>query len=57
MGDTDLISQQEARDAVAASHRAFLSIAKFDQHRIDEICGAMSAAALSESARLGQLAQ
>lgn len=56
MGDTDLISQQEARDAVEAAHRAWLSIAKFDQARIDEICEAMAAAALSESGRLGQLA-
>lgn len=57
MGDTDLISQQEARDAVEAAHRAWLSVAKFDQARIDEICEAMAGAALAESARLGQLAQ
>lgn len=56
MGDTDLISQQEARDAVEAAHRASLSVAKFDQDRIDQICGAMANAALAESARLGQLA-
>jgi acetaldehyde dehydrogenase (acetylating) len=56
MGDTDLISQQEARDAVEAAHRAWLSVAKFDQARIDEICEAMAGAALAESARLGQLA-
>ncbi|MGD9562266.1 MAG: aldehyde dehydrogenase family protein [Pyrinomonadaceae bacterium] len=56
MGDTDLISQQEARDAVEAAHRAWLSVAKFDQTRIDEICEAMAGAALAESARLGQLA-
>lgn len=57
MGDTDLISQQEARDAVEAAHRAWQSVAKFDQVRIDEICEAMAGAALAESARLGQLAQ
>lgn len=56
MGDTDLISQQEARDAVEAAHRAALSVAKFDQARIDEICEAMANAALADSARLGQLA-
>lgn len=56
MGDTDLISQQEARDAVEASHRAFLSVAKFNQSRIDQICEAMARAALLESLRLGQLA-
>lgn len=56
MGDTDLTSQQDARDAVEAAHRASASVAKFDQARIDEICGAMAAAALAEAARLGQLA-
>lgn len=56
MGDTDLISQQEARDAVEAARRAFLSVASFDQARIDAICEAMARAALSEAAKLGQLA-
>jgi acetaldehyde dehydrogenase (acetylating) len=56
MGDTDLISQQEARDAVEAAHRAWMSVAKFDQPRIDEICEAMAGAALAQSARLGRLA-
>lgn len=56
MGDTDLISQQEARDAVEAAHLAFLSVAGFDQVRIDRICEAMAQAALSEALRLGQLA-
>ena len=56
MGDTDLISQQEARDAVEAAHRAFLSVARFDQARIDQICEAMAKAALADAARLGQLA-
>ncbi len=56
MGDTDLISQQEARDAVEAAHRASLVVAGFDQARIDSICEAMAKAALEESARLGQLA-
>ncbi|MGB7210277.1 MAG: aldehyde dehydrogenase family protein [Pyrinomonadaceae bacterium] len=56
MGDTDLISQQEARDAVEAAHRAFLLVARLDQSRIDQICEAMARAALSEALRLGQLA-
>ncbi|MGE0245532.1 MAG: aldehyde dehydrogenase family protein [Pyrinomonadaceae bacterium] len=56
MGDTDLTSQQEARDAVEAAHRAFLTIERFDQARIDEICEAMAHAALGDAARLGQLA-
>src|SRR5436305_11975908 len=56
MADSDLISQQEARDAVDAAHRAFGTLATFDQARVDAICEAMANAALSESARLGQLA-
>jgi len=56
MGDTDLVAQQEARSAVEAAHLAFLSVAKFDQAKIDGICDAMASAALAESARLGQLA-
>jgi len=56
MADSDLISQQEARDAVDTAHRAFGTLATFDQARIDSICEAMAAAALAESARLGQIA-
>ncbi|MEQ1764121.1 MAG: aldehyde dehydrogenase family protein [Pyrinomonadaceae bacterium] len=56
MGDKDLIAQQEARDAVESAHRAQLTLAKFDQAKIDTICEAMAKAALAESARLGQLA-
>lgn len=56
MADSDLISQQEARDAVDAAHRAFGTLATFDQARIDSICEAMATAALAESARLGQIA-
>lgn len=57
MGDNDLIAQQESRDSVEAAFGAYLSLAKFDQAKIDSICEAMSAAALAESARLGQMAQ
>src|SRR5215204_1841051 len=56
MGDKDLISHQEARDAVEAAHRAFQTVAQFDQAKIDGICEAMAKVALAESARLGLLA-
>jgi acetaldehyde dehydrogenase (acetylating) len=56
MGDKDLIAQQEARDAVEAAHRAFQTVAQFDQARIDRVCEAMAKIALDESARLGLLA-
>lgn len=56
MGDKDLIAQQEARDAVEAAHRAFQTVAQFDQAKIDKICEAMANVALAESARLGLLA-
>lgn len=56
MGDKDLIAQQEARDAVEAASFAFKSVSKFDQAKIDEICETMAAVALTESARLGKLA-
>jgi acetaldehyde dehydrogenase (acetylating) len=54
--DKDLVSQQEARDAVEAAHLAWASVAKFDQTKIDKICEAMANAALRESLRLGQMA-
>ena len=56
MGDTNLVAQQEVRDAVEAAHRAFEAVAKFDQGKIDKICEAMASAALKDAARLGQLA-
>lgn len=56
MGDRDLIAQQEARDAVEAASFAFQSVARLSQAKIDEICEAMAQVALSESARLGKLA-
>jgi acyl-CoA reductase-like NAD-dependent aldehyde dehydrogenase len=54
--DKDLISQQEARDAVESAYLAFQTVAKFDQAKIDRICEAMAQAALGESARLGSMA-
>lgn len=56
MGDTELIAQQEIRDAVEAAHRAFDIVATFDQSKINAICEAMATAALADAARLGQLA-
>ena len=52
----DLVSQQEARDAVEAAHLAWLSVAKFDQAKVDRICAAMASVALAEAARLGAMA-
>ena len=54
--DHDLISQQEAREAVEAAHLAWTALAKFDQTKIDRICEAMANAALVEAARLGAMA-
>jgi len=54
--DKDLVSQQEARNAVEAAHLAWKTVAKFDQAKIDRICEAMANAALAESARLGLMA-
>ena len=56
MADKDLVSQQEARDAVESAYLAFREIAKFNQAKIDRICEVMAQAALSESMRLGQMA-
>ncbi len=52
----DLVSQQEARDAVEAAYLAWKTVARFDQATIDRICEAMSQAGLREAARLGQMA-
>ncbi|MBX7171918.1 MAG: aldehyde dehydrogenase family protein [Pyrinomonadaceae bacterium] len=56
MEDKDLVSQQEARDAVEAAYLAWKTVARFDQATIDRICEAMSQAGLREAARLGQMA-
>ena len=56
MQDKDLKAQQEARDAVEAAYSAFEVLARFSQGKIDEICDAMSRAALAESERLGRMA-
>src|ERR1051325_8431501 len=54
--DKDLVSVQQARDLVEAAHRAQVSLARFDQGKIDRICEVMAQAALREAARLGALA-
>jgi len=54
--EKDLISQQEASEAVEAAYLAFQAVAKFDQAKIDRICEAMSQVALRAAARLGQMA-
>ncbi|HZG54073.1 MAG TPA: aldehyde dehydrogenase family protein [Pyrinomonadaceae bacterium] len=54
--DKDLVSVQQARDAVEAAHRAQTELARFDQARIDRICEAMAQAALRDAARLGAMA-
>ncbi len=56
MADKDLIAQQEARDAVESASFAFQSVGKFDQAKIDQICEAMSSAALNAAESLGKLA-
>jgi acetaldehyde dehydrogenase (acetylating) len=52
----NLISQEEARNAVEAAHLAFQTLERFDQVKIDRICEAMSQAALAAAASLGQMA-
>jgi acetaldehyde dehydrogenase (acetylating) len=52
----DLASVQQARDLVEAAHQAWLTVARFDQTKIDRICEAMAGVALRASLRLGQLA-
>ncbi len=49
-------SQKEVSEAVESAHLASLTVAKFDQAKIDRICEAMAKVALAESARLGQMA-
>ena len=56
MADKDLLAQQQARDAVDAAYRAFGTVARFDQAKIDGICEAMARVALADAARLGQMA-
>ncbi|HLM58031.1 MAG TPA: aldehyde dehydrogenase family protein [Pyrinomonadaceae bacterium] len=54
--DKDLLSVQQARDAVEAAHRAQGQLARFDQAKIDRVCEAMARAALADAARLGAMA-
>ena len=54
--DRDLRSIQEARDAALAARQAQRAFLSADQASVDRICAAMAAAAVADSARLGQLA-
>jgi acetaldehyde dehydrogenase (acetylating) len=56
MPDQDLQAIQTARELVEAAHRAQISLAQFDQAKIDGICEAMAVAAQAQSMRLAQLA-
>lgn len=56
MSDKDLAAQQEARDAVHAAHTAFGIVSSLSQTQIDQICSAMSSAALADAERLGRMA-
>jgi len=54
--DKDLVSVQQARDLVDSAHKAQVTLAGFDQAKVDRICEAMATAALREAARLGAIA-
>jgi acetaldehyde dehydrogenase (acetylating) len=55
--DKDLISIQEARDSVSASHDAWKTWSKASQEEVDRVCAAMADAGFQASERLGRLAQ
>lgn len=55
--DKDLISVQEARNAVNAAHEAFKEMAHFSQEKIDKICLAISKAAEQNAKYLARLAR
>ena len=52
----DLVAVEQACDLVEAAHRAQAELSRFDQRKIDRICGAMVRAALGEARRLGAMA-
>jgi acetaldehyde dehydrogenase (acetylating) len=54
--DRDLISIQEARDAVVTAHNAQRIWAKASQAEVDRVCAAMAEAAHDASERLGAMA-
>ncbi len=54
--DADLTSVQQARDLAVRSREAMRAFQFAEQSVVDSICEAMVAAAMRESARLGQLA-
>jgi acetaldehyde dehydrogenase (acetylating) len=55
--DKDLASIQEARDMVAAAHKAWQTWSRASQEQVDRVCAAMAEAGWQASERLGRLAQ
>lgn len=55
--DKDLISVQEARDAVNAAHEAFKEMTLFSQEKIDSIIAEIARVAEQNAERLGKMAQ
>ncbi len=54
--DADLLSIQDARDAVRAAHAAYKAFKTADQATVDRVVAAMVEAGAGEAKRLGQLA-
>ena len=54
--DADLLSIQDARDAVRAAHAAYKQFKTADQATVDRIVAAMVEAGAAEARRLGQMA-
>ncbi|WP_420456589.1 aldehyde dehydrogenase family protein [Rubrivirga sp.] len=54
--DADLLSIQDARDAVRAAHAAYKRFKTADQETVDRVVAAMVEAGAGEARRLGQLA-
>jgi acetaldehyde dehydrogenase (acetylating) len=55
--DKDLISIQESRNLVNASHEAWKSWSRASQEQVDRVCAAMAEAGYKASERLGRMAQ
>jgi len=55
--DNDLISIQESRKLVNASHEAWKSWSRASQEQVDRVCAAMAEAGYQASERLGRMAQ
>src|SRR5512139_2520768 len=55
--DKDLVSIQEARDAVASAYAAWQVWSRVSQQEVDRVCAAMAEAGYQASERLGRMAQ